>query len=118
VAIDSYPAEGVKVIPHSQIKASFPVLKNPANRRKAVGFTPKQFHYAFTNTLSEEESAAVYERYHIPALGHFVSGGTLGTFISGHTWSKARSRFMASLQSPATKSGGSNRGRYQRGPSP
>ena len=27
------------------------MLKNPANRHKAVGFTKEQFHYAFTNTL-------------------------------------------------------------------
>ena len=37
VAINSAPTEGVKVVPLSQIKASFPVLKNPANRHKAVG---------------------------------------------------------------------------------
>ena len=59
VAIDSVPTEGIKVVPPSQIRASFPVLKNPANRHRAVGFTPKQFHYAFTNTLSEEDSLAV-----------------------------------------------------------
>ena len=39
VAINSAPTEGVKVVPLSQIKATFPVLKNPANRHKAVGFT-------------------------------------------------------------------------------
>ena len=52
VAIDSAPAEGVRVTPVSQIRSLFPVLKNPANRHKAVGFTPEQFHYAFANTLS------------------------------------------------------------------
>ena len=51
VAINSAPTEGVKVVPLSQIKATFPVLKNPANRHKAVGFTHEQWHYAFTNTL-------------------------------------------------------------------
>ena len=45
------------VNPPAQIKSLFPVLKNPANRHRAVGFTPEEFHYAFTNTLSEEESA-------------------------------------------------------------
>ena len=39
VAINSAPTEGVRVVPLSQIKATFPVLKNPANRHKAVGFT-------------------------------------------------------------------------------
>lgn len=84
VAIDSVPAEGIKVTPPSQIKASFPVLKNPANRHRAVPFTPKQFHYAFTNTLSEEESQKVYDRYHIPAPGSWVWGGVLANFTPGH----------------------------------
>ena len=52
VVIDSAPTEGVRVNPPSQIKSLFPVLKNPANRHRAAGFTPEQFHYAFTNTLS------------------------------------------------------------------
>ena len=42
VAINSAPTEGVAVVPLSQIKASFPVLKNPANRHRAVGLTPDQ----------------------------------------------------------------------------
>lgn len=88
VAIDSVPTEGVLTLPLSQIKASFPVLSNPANRHKAVGFTPEQFHYAFTNSLTEEESLAVYERYHIPAPGSWVWGGVLANFTPGHqaTW--------------------------------
>jgi pimeloyl-ACP methyl ester carboxylesterase len=84
VVIDSVPAEGIKVVPVSQIRATFPVLKNPANRHRAVGFTPEQFHYAFTNTLSEEESREVYERYHIPAPGNLVWGGVLANFTPGH----------------------------------
>jgi pimeloyl-ACP methyl ester carboxylesterase len=84
VAIDSVPAEGIKVVPVSQIRASFPVLRNPANRHKAVPFTPEQFHYAFANTLSEEESAEVYERYHVPAPGGFLWGGVLANFTPGH----------------------------------
>ncbi len=52
MAIDSAPPEGVLVVPLSQIRVFFPILSNPANRHRAVGFTPEQFHYAFTNTLS------------------------------------------------------------------
>ena len=84
VAIDSVPAEGIKVVPVSQIRSVFPVLRNPANRMKAVGFTPEQFHYAFANTLSEEESQEVYDRYHIPAPGRLVWGGVLANFTPGH----------------------------------
>ena len=57
VAINSAPTEGVARVPLSQIKATFPVLKNPANRHRAVGFTFDQWHYAFTNTFSEERVA-------------------------------------------------------------
>jgi len=84
VGIGSVPAEGIKVVPVSQIRASFTVLKSPAKRHKAVGFTPEQFHYAFTNTLSEEESAEVYERYHVSAPGGFIWGGVLANFTPGH----------------------------------
>jgi pimeloyl-ACP methyl ester carboxylesterase len=84
VAIDSAPPEGVRVTPVSQIRSLFPILKNPANRHKAVGFTPEQFHYAFTNTLSREESDKVYERYHIAAPGAFVWAGPLANFTPGH----------------------------------
>jgi len=84
VAIDSVPAEGVRVTSVSQIRSLFPFLKNPANRHKAVGFTPEQFHYAFTNTLSREESDEVYERYHIPASGRLVWVGATANLTPGH----------------------------------
>jgi hypothetical protein len=87
--IDSAPTEGVRVSPPSQIKSLFPILKNPANRHKAVGFTADEFHYAFTNNLSEEGSAKVYERYHISAPGNWVwAYGLIGNFKPGHqeTW--------------------------------
>ena len=71
---NSAPTEGVKVVPLSQVKATFPVLKNPANRHRAVGLTLEQWHYAFTNTFTEEESRALYERYAIPASGPHLLG--------------------------------------------
>jgi pimeloyl-ACP methyl ester carboxylesterase len=89
VVVDSAPTEGVRVNPPSQAKSLFPILKNPANRHRACGFTPEEFHYAFTNTLSREESDKVYERYHIPAPGSFVwDFGLIANFKPGHqeTW--------------------------------
>src|SRR4029079_5878831 len=83
VAINSAPTEGVPVVPLSQIRATFPVLKNPANRHRAVGFTPEQWQYAFANTFSEEESLAIYERYHIPASGSICGGSALTTIHPG-----------------------------------
>jgi pimeloyl-ACP methyl ester carboxylesterase len=72
VAIDSVPPEGVPVVPFSQIRSLFPILRNPSNRNKPVGFTPAQFRYAFTNTLDDEAAARAYTRYAIPAPGSFV----------------------------------------------
>ena len=87
--VDSAPTEGVRTNPPSQIKSLFPVLNNPAKRHQAAGFTPEQFHYAFTNTLSKEESDKVYDRYHIPAPGRWVwDYGLIANFKPGHqeTW--------------------------------
>lgn len=72
VAIAPAPVKGVLRLPLAALRSSFPVLRSPANRNRAVPLTPKQFHYAFTNTLSEEESTAVYERYHVPGSGRLV----------------------------------------------
>ena len=88
VALNSAPTEGVKRIPLAQVRATFPVLKNPANRHRAVGFTHDQWNYAFTNGFSEEESRRLYERYHIPASGNIFWGSALANIHPGHddTW--------------------------------
>jgi alpha-beta hydrolase superfamily lysophospholipase len=84
VAINSAPTEGVPVVPFSQLRSTFPVLKDISNRHGAAGFTPEQWHYAFTNTFSEEESLALYERYHIPASVSVLWGSALATLTPGH----------------------------------
>jgi pimeloyl-ACP methyl ester carboxylesterase len=84
VAISSAPTEGVAVAPLSQVKASFPVLRNPANRHKAVALTPDQWRYAFANTFTEQESLALYERYAIPASGRVFWESALATLQPGH----------------------------------
>ena len=89
VVIDSAPTEGVRVTPLSQARSLFPALKNPANRHGAVAFTPDEFHYAFTNTLSDEDSLRVWERYAVAAPGSWVVDfGLLANFVPGHqaTW--------------------------------
>lgn len=83
VAINSAPTEGVKIIPLSQIKATFPVLKNPANRHRAVGLDYEHWRYAFTNTFPEDQSRATYERYHVPASGHVFWGSALANIHPG-----------------------------------
>jgi pimeloyl-ACP methyl ester carboxylesterase len=69
VAIHPAPVKGVLRLPISALRASSPVLRNPANRRKTVALTPEQWHYAFCNTLPREESDELYHRYHVPAPG-------------------------------------------------
>lgn len=89
VVVDSAPTEGVRVTPLSQARSLFPALKNPANYHRAVGFTQEEFHYAFTNTLSREESDRVWERYAIAAPGHWIwAYGLLANLTPGHqeTW--------------------------------
>ena len=88
VALNSAPTEGVRATPLSQVRSTFPVLKNPANRHRAVGFTHEQWRYAFTNTFTEEESQRLYERYAIPAAGGILFNSVLANFEPGpqDTW--------------------------------
>ena len=83
VTLDSAPTEGVRVTPLAQIKASWPVLKNPANRHKAVALTYEQWRYIFTNTFDEADARAAYARYHVPASGHIFWDSVLANFIPG-----------------------------------
>jgi len=83
VAIDSAPTEGVRVTPLSQLKSFFPVLKNPANRHRAVALTYEQWRYIFTNTFDEPDARASYDRYYVPASGGILWDSVLANFIPG-----------------------------------
>lgn len=80
VSIDGAAVKGIKALPFSEIRATFPVLKNPANGHRAVPITAAEFHYAFTNTLAERESRIAYERYAVPVPGRFLFQGGLANF--------------------------------------
>ena len=69
VALHPAPVKGVYRLPVSALRASFPVLRNPANRRRTVGLTYEQWRYAFTNTMSDQDSRDAYDRYHVPSTG-------------------------------------------------
>jgi pimeloyl-ACP methyl ester carboxylesterase len=88
VAMNSAPTEGVRVVPLSQVKSTFPVLRSPANRHKVVPLTFEEWQYAFTNTFTEEEGRALWQRYAIPANGGILWGSVLANFQPGHqdTW--------------------------------
>jgi pimeloyl-ACP methyl ester carboxylesterase len=80
VAIDPAPMKGVLVLPLSSLRVASVALRNPANNRRAVTLTPEQFHYGFTNTLTEEESAPIYERYAVPGPGRTLFQAGLANF--------------------------------------
>ena len=80
VAIAPAPVKGIIFLPFSTLKVTFPALSNPENNHWAVPLTPEQFHYAFTNTLSEEESLAVYQRYAVPGPDHVLFQAAFANF--------------------------------------
>ena len=84
VAIDSSPIKGVLAVPASTLRSGFPVLKNPANRHRSVSLTREEFHYAFTNTLTEAESLTAYQRYAVPGPGRVLFQGALAN-LSAHS---------------------------------
>jgi non-heme chloroperoxidase len=49
--------------------SGFPVLHNPANRKRAIGLTADQFHYGFSNTLTRAESDELYGHWIMPGPG-------------------------------------------------
>jgi pimeloyl-ACP methyl ester carboxylesterase len=69
IGIDAAQIKGVLPLPLSALHSTLPVFKNPANKHKAVSLTAEQFRFSFGNAVSEEESAALYERWAIPAPG-------------------------------------------------
>lgn len=80
VAIAPAPVKGILFLPLSTIKVSLPALSKPANIHRAVPLTPEQFHYAFTNNLSGEDSLAVYQRYAVPGPDHVLFQAAFANF--------------------------------------
>lgn len=99
VAINSAPTEGVRAVPPSQLKATFEVIKNPANHHRAVGFSFDQWNYAFTNGFPEDRALELYEQLHIPASGRILWDSVLANFEPGHqaTWVDYRNDERAPL---------------------
>lgn len=76
VSLDGAAVKGVPAMPLTEIRSVLPVLRDPANRHRAVPLTEEQFHYAFTNTLDADASHAAYERYAVPTpAGILFEGG-------------------------------------------
>ena len=78
VGVSSATVKGILDLPWSTIKSSAPALLK--SKGKAVALTPREFHYAFTNTLSEEESNAIYERYAVPGPTTVLHEGAFANY--------------------------------------
>jgi pimeloyl-ACP methyl ester carboxylesterase len=66
ICIDSAPVKGINTTPLTEARSVLPALDNPANINKASTLTPKQFHYAFTNTQDDAAAQHAYDRYSAP----------------------------------------------------
>ncbi|MGN6111162.1 MAG: alpha/beta hydrolase [Kofleriaceae bacterium] len=81
VAIHATPVrQAVYTLPASTLAATWRFLIKPWNARRALPFTPAQFHHAFANTLDEDASNEAYDRLHIPAPGRALFQGALANF--------------------------------------
>jgi non-heme chloroperoxidase len=87
VAIDPAPFQGVLPLPFSALKSAFPVLGNPANRKRAVPLTYEQFRYAFANAVSEEEAKDLYAKFAVPAPGAPLFQAATANF---NPWTEAK----------------------------
>jgi pimeloyl-ACP methyl ester carboxylesterase len=72
VAISPAPVKGVLRLPPAELRTVFPALRNPANRKRTVPLTPKQFRFRFTNTMDDADAEAAYERYYVPGPGRVL----------------------------------------------
>jgi non-heme chloroperoxidase len=83
VAVDPAPFKGVLPLPVAAIRTTLPVLKNPANRGRAITLTLDQFRYGWANTLSAEESKRLYDEFHVAAPGKPIFQAAMANFNPG-----------------------------------
>jgi pimeloyl-ACP methyl ester carboxylesterase len=80
IAIDAPRVKGVLRAPLWAIRAALPVLKNRANRYRAISMTREQFRYSFAHAVSAGESDQLYDRWTIPAPGRPLLEAGLAPF--------------------------------------
>ena len=85
IAIDPAPIKGVWQLPFSALKASFPVLGNPFNLKKAISLSFSQFRYGFANAVPEEEAKELYNRWTIPAPGRPLFQAAMASIAGSET---------------------------------
>lgn len=73
VAIDPAPPRGIITTRWSFLKANLPVV-NPLAGNAPFQFTLEQFHYAFCNTLSLDETRPIFEAFVVPESRQVARG--------------------------------------------
>ncbi|KAL6786362.1 Alpha/Beta hydrolase protein [Trichoderma sp. SZMC 28012] len=81
IAICPANPAGVFALPLSTVRATLPVLSNPFDYESTVKISESEFRYCFGNTVSEEESKALYDRYSIPSIAHVLWQGAIGGIV-------------------------------------
>jgi len=79
VGIAPATVKGVRDLPLSTLRSTAPLLTHPW--KKYGGLDEKQFHYAFANTLSQEESDKIRERYAVPGPAEVLKEGAFANFM-------------------------------------
>lgn len=87
VAIDPAPFRGVLPVPLSALRSSSGVLRNPANRGRAVPLSYEQFRYGFANAVSDGEARELYERFSVPGPGAPIFQAATANF---NPWTDAK----------------------------
>ncbi len=93
VAIDPAPFKGVLPLPLAAIRATFPVLRNPLNRGRAITLTLDQFRYSWANAVDAEEAKQLHETFHVAAPGAPIFQAAVANF-------NPRSETRADSQNP------------------
>ena len=83
VAIDPAPMKGILYLPPSALRVASVALRNPGNRNNAVALSEGQFRYGFGNTLTEEESKELYDKWAIPSPGKPLFEAATANFMPG-----------------------------------
>ena len=97
VAISPAPFRGVLPVPVAALRSSSPVLRNPANRNRAVPLTYEQFRYAFANAVDEPEAKQLHETYSVPGSGAMIFQAATANL---NPWTQAKVDSKSPIRGP------------------
>ena len=72
VGVAPATVKGIRDLPLSTLRATGHILGRPFNRGNATPSSRKQFKYGFANTMTQEESDAIYDRYYVPSANRVL----------------------------------------------